>query len=1162
VDLLRFAILGLGAGAVYGLTGQGIVLIYRGSGVVNFAQGALGMVGAFIFYLWRESGVPTWLAFIAAIGFGAVVGAGTHLLVMRPLRRAPAIARLIASLGLFMVLLALGEQLWGDKPHLSAKLLPVDSVEVLPDIRVGVDRLIILGIAIAVTIGLTVMSRRTRFGLATSAVAENRRATAALGISPDVVAAANWALGGVLAVGGAILVVNLSGLQVQTLCLLVVPALAAALVGSFRSFSLTLAGGLLIGILESEVAYIQTRYSSIDVTGWSRSVPFLVIIVVLVVRGRGLPLRGDVTERPPELGSGRVRLRLVVPITLIAAGLTLLTSPSWAQAIGLTAAVGFVTLSVVIVTGYTGQLSLAQFGLAGIGAWIAARLVATFDVPFELAMLAGIAGAVPVGILVGLPALRTRGVNLAVATLGLALLLESQILANPARTGGVLGTEVGSVTFFGIDLDSFRYPERYAAFSILLVAVAAMITANLRRSRTGRRLIAVRTNERAAASLGVSVFGAKLYAFGLGAAFAAVGGILIAFRLPTVVFFPTFQVFESVFVVVFAVIGGVGSAVGALLGAVLAQGALGPKIFELFGSELEDIFHLVGGLLLIGILIVDPNGLVSLNARHLHDLRARLGRARRQPLPPVVPPITEHPRVPPLALDVRGATVRYGGVTALDDVSLVVQPGEVVGLIGANGAGKTTLIDATTGFAALIGGGRVALGPDDITSWSPRRRALAGLGRSFQSLELFESLTVAENLQAACDPRDVVAYGADLVRPDRAQFTPRAIAAIHEFALQPDLQRRPDELPYGRRRLVAIARAIAAGGSVLLLDEPAAGLDANERAELGSLLRRLASEWGLAILVVEHDVALVLNVCDRVAVLSFGRKIAEGSPAEIAVNSDVIESYLGEALETDDGHAAPIAARTRDTGRTGERVLDTHDLSAGYGDLPAVRDIMLHVDAGEIVALLGANGAGKTTTLLALAGELPLLEGEVVLFGSPTHAPLHQRAREGVGFVPEERAIFSSLTARANLRLGRGGVAGAVEHFPELEPLLSKQAGLLSGGEQQILGLARALAARPRLLLVDELSLGLAPMVVRRLLDAIRRGADEGMAVVLVEQHVRHALAVADRCYVLHRGGIVLHRDASDAIEHLADVESAFLRGTVAEMTIDDVQTVAQGGAS
>jgi ABC-type branched-subunit amino acid transport system ATPase component/branched-subunit amino acid ABC-type transport system permease component len=1135
-EFLKFAILGLGAGAIYGLAALGVVLVYRGSGVLNFAQGAMGMIGAFTFYNARADGRGPVVSWLLALGLAAALGALTHLAIMRPLRHAPDISRLIATLGILTVLLGVGESRWGTAARIVSKLLPTDAVTFWDDVTIGRDRLALLGIGVALTALLTVVYRFTRFGLATSAVAENQRASAAQGISPDRVATVNWALGSMLGTLAAILIVNITGLNVINLTLLVVPAFAAALVGGFRSFPLTLLGGLVIGVLESEVAWAQVQWDVV-LTGWTRSVPFVVIVVVLVLRGRALPLRGEALEQPPEVGTGRVRPLVVVPLLVGAAVLIgAVLSTTLVEALTTTLAMGVVLLSLVVVTGYTGQLSLAQFSLAGMGAWIAARSIVNYDVGYELAFLFAVLGAIPIGVAVGLPALRARGVNLAVATLGLAAVLESLVLTNPDRTGGPRGTNIGAPTLFGIDFDTFAHPERYALLTLGVFTLCALAVANLRRGRAGRRLIAVRTNERAAAALGISVLRAKLYAFGMAAALAAVGGVLIAFRRPNVTFFPAFSVFESIFAIVYAVIGGIGFVVGAFLGAALAPNNFAVHVA---GSTFDNArtVQIVLGIVLFGVLLIIPNGLASITP--VLQRRARAAArwtATRPPRMPAPLPATTRVAVRPAALDIDGLTVRFGGVTALEGVSMRVEPGHVLGLIGPNGAGKTTLIDAVTGFSRPAAG-TVTFDGTPINRWSVRRRAERGIARSFQGLELFESMTVRDNLRAASDRQDFLAYLTDLVWPGRSPLGPAAVAAIREFGLEPDLDRRPDELPFGRRRLVAIARAVASNPSVLLLDEPAAGLDPVQTAELGRLLHRLAHEWGIAVLLVEHDVSMVLDVCDSIVVLDFGKKIADGPPQQVRNDQVVIDAYLGAAADT---APAPVTRAVTVVGEPAP-LLSARNLASGYGDVAVVHDLDLDVRPGEVVALLGPNGAGKTTTLLTLAGELPARGGHVVWDESTRRQSLERRARHGFGFVPEGRSVFMSLTVAENLRLGRGERRRAVELFPELEPLLRRRAGVCSGGEQQILALARALAAEPRVLLVDELSLGLAPRIVERLLDAVRAAADRGVGVLLVEQHARAALSIADRVCVLRRGRVVLDVTAAELAGDLSRVEAAYL---------------------
>jgi ABC-type branched-subunit amino acid transport system ATPase component len=273
-------------------------------------------------------------------------------------------------------------------------------------------------------------------------------------------------------------------------------------------------------------------------------------------------------------------------------------------------------------------------------------------------------------------------------------------------------------------------------------------------------------------------------------------------------------------------------------------------------------------------------------------------------MPHTLPEATTE-QVPPMSLRVEGLVVRYGGTIAVEDVSLEVRPGEILGLIGPNGAGKTSFIDAVTGFTRFSAG-QLWLGDDDITSWSPAKRARAGLGRSFQSLELFEDSTVLENLRVASDPREWISYVRDLVYPVDPPLSPEVVTAIREFGFEDSLDRTVEDLSYGERRLLAIARAFAARPSVLLLDEPAAGLGDLETAELAHLVKRMAGDFGVAVLLVEHDMNLVMGICDELVVLEFGSTIASGKPTVVRRNPAVIAAYLG----VEPGDEAQLAAAT------------------------------------------------------------------------------------------------------------------------------------------------------------------------------------------------------------------------------------------------------------
>ena len=520
-------------------------------------------------------------------------------------------------------------------------------------------------------------------------------------------------------------------------------------------------------------------------------------------------------------------------------------------------------------------------------------------------------------------------------------------------------------------------------------------------------------------------------------------------------------------------------------------------------------------------------------------------------------------RVPQKALEVRNLSVRFGGVVALDSVSLRVEPGQILGLIGPNGAGKTTLIDAITGFVH-VSSGTIELDGAVIGKESVARRSQLGIGRSFQNLELFEDLTVQENLQVACDPSGLSNYLTDLVLPRRSELSDRALEMVQLFELEGELSRKVRELPYGRRRLCAIARAAAGDPSVLLLDEPAAGLGSVEVAELSRLVTRLAHDHGVAVLLIEHNIDMVVEVCDHIVVLDFGKEIARGVPADVRRNNRVLRCVHGRGSEhrrgpnwcaprcprplegSDDADENPEcnAVRLATSKRLSptRRLLRADGITSGYDGIPAIRNLSLSVKAGEVVALLGANGAGKTTTLLTLAGEVPLHSGHVTWLGQPARGPLHRRARSGLCMLTEERSLFMGLTVRQNLRLGRGPSDKALEIMPELVELMNRRAGLLSGGEQQMLTLARALAGDFQLLMIDEISLGLAPIIVRRLLSLVRQAAEErNLGVLLVEQHIGSALNFSDRAIVLRRGDIVLEGDSADLRGRVDEITDAYL---------------------
>lgn len=848
----------------------------------------MGLVGAYVFYELRvERQLAAPLALAAGVLASGGVGAVFELLIMRRMREASMLARVVATLALLVVLQGAAILRYGPFPRLVPSMLPVGPVDLGP-ITIGADRVWIGAIVGALTVALWAVHRFTVFGVATTAVAENPRAAAALAVSPNAVAVANWATGSALGGLGAILLVPITGLGSSNLTWLVVPVLAAAVIGRFSSFPVTMAAGITIGVAQSLI----TRY--VETPGMGTAVPFVIAAVVLLSRGASVAAKDQRFGRLPQLGSGRrtpVLIAGAVGVTLLC-GWVLLPD-DWRYALTAQVIVAVVLMSLVVVTGFAGQISLAQFAFAGIGAMGTSWLVFHQGWSFGPALGVGALLAAPIGVLVGLAGVRARGVELAIVTLGFAISVTAVVFGNPEVMRRVAG-RLDRLELLGIDITPRDHPERYLTVCVGVLVLVGLVVCNLRRSRTGRRLIAVRTNERAAAAMGIAVVGAKLYAFVLGAVIAALGGVLLAFRDP-IPRFGEFDGLRSIDATQQAVLGGVGTVGGPLVGTFASADGVGQRSIVFLGvlgerAQAAIIVAIGANVLLLAMLTVSPDGLTALLERWS---RRWLGR-RRAPVPAVDERPVHRPRskVTAQTLRVEHLSVWFGGTCALDDFSMFAEPGEVVGVIGPNGAGKSTAIEAITGFVPTRTGS-VRLGGTILDRRSRAACARAGLARSFQSLELFDDLTVLENLQAAADRRDRAAYLTNLVVPGDDDLPPLAHELVADLGFAELLHRRVSSLAYSERRMLAVIRAVAGGPSVVLLDEPAAGLDTVQTDRLGATIRRLADEHGMAIVLVEHHVGLVLRTCDRIYALDFGRTIGHGTPSQIVANEAVVHAYLG-----------------------------------------------------------------------------------------------------------------------------------------------------------------------------------------------------------------------------------------------------------------------------
>ena len=766
-----------------------------------------------------------------------------------------------------------------------------------------------------------------------------------------------------------------------------------------------------------------------------------------------------------------------------------------------------------LLMGYTGLVSFGHSAFFGLGGYAAGLTQIHVAQGMGVPLLAGVAAAALAGAAIGFLLMRKRGVYFSLLTLAFTQMFFYIVYGATAVTGGENG--LGGIERFPVSLGPLRLDladkRVYYYAAAALAAAAIWLLWRIVHSPFGRVLEAIRENEQRASFVGYDVKRYKLTAFVVSCAFSGLAGALYTFLL-NFAYPESLHVTMAGEIAAMTLVGGMRSFVGP---------AVGAAVFVFMRDTLSSWTQnwlIYFGVIFIAFVMFSPNGIVGV-AERLRGLRRRAEVGGDAPPAAVVAAPAAAPG-PAAAvetlLEVRGLTRRFGALAAVDGASFQVRRGELRSIIGPNGAGKTTLFNLLTGLLPADGGEARVRGTA-ITALLPHRIVALGVSRSFQIISVFHALTVFENVRIAAQAKHRCRFAMLADSRSFADLNDEALRLLAAVGLADKAGALAANLSHGDQRLLEIALALATRPELLLLDEPLAGLAAHERVRVADLIRTL--HRSLTIVLIDHDIDQVLALSDRITVLHQGRVIADGGPAEIQQNADVQTAYLGHLKL-----AAAAGAGGAPAG--GEPLLRVEGVDAFYGKSHVLHGVSLDVFPGELVALLGRNGAGKTTTLAAITGVVPPRRGRVVYRGAELAGrPPEAIARLGIGLVPQGRRIFPNLSVLENLQIARRGDRGftlerVFATFPPLQALRGARGATLSGGELQLLAIARALMGNVDALLLDEPFEGLAPAIVEVVWNVLRE-IKGGTTILLVEQNADLALALADRAYVISNGSIV-----------------------------------------
>jgi ABC-type branched-subunit amino acid transport system ATPase component/ABC-type branched-subunit amino acid transport system permease subunit len=777
------------------------------------------------------------------------------------------------------------------------------------------------------------------------------------------------------------------------------------------------------------------------------------------------------------------------------------------------------TMGLNLLVGYTGLTSFGQATWFGIGAYAAALAQKYwFDGQLALPILLSSVFVALLSAVVGVLILRRRGVYFSLLTLALAALSYAVAFRWTAVTGGEDGLG-------GLKRGSFgplNFDNALAYYVLVALVALAVLYVLLRvvRSPFGHVLVAIRENQLRALFQGYPVEQYKLAAFILSAVVTGLAGALTGFQHYLVSAEATSITFSGELLAM-VVIGGMHNILGPALGVLFY--ILFRELFSMWTGN----WLLWFGIVFVGFVLYSPEGLAGIWAKLRRRWRPALEEAAAMskrkiyeglPLPAFLGPLAKTGTV----LEVDAVSKHFGGIHAVSAASLRVDAGEIHALIGPNGAGKTTLFNLVSGLFPPDSG-TVRLNGMEIHEIAPHRICERGVTRSFQITNLFKGLSIYENLRLSLQARHPARFNAWRDIDSIPEVHAETAELVRFLGLEGIEKMAGGDLSYGGQRLVDLGIALGSKPTVLLLDEPLAGLAAAERERVSSLIRGVAAN--IAVLIVEHDIDRVFGFSQRVTVMSQGEVLMSGAPQEVRADRRVQEIYTGTG-------APAVTGRSTGEAREGAPLLRFERVNAYYGKSHILNDATLDVRDGEIIALLGRNGAGKSTLLKTLCGLLPPASGTIEYEGrdiAGLSAP--GIARMGIGYVPQGRGLFAGMTVAENLSLGRlarstDGSKGVVwseekifEYFPRLKERMHVAADYLSGGEQQMAAVARALSGNVRLLLLDEPFEGLAPAVVQELFRVFDRLRSQ-CSIVIVEHNLDLVLALADRVFALERGAV------------------------------------------